>query len=432
MKNIFCIIIGIIFIGCASKQLDYNVTKVNFYTPVWYKDFNQTTLNELVADGLNNNEDLGVALLNLRQAMLRAGLKRDDLFPTFSAQIGANSSRDLSRNDSFKNGFSSEFSMSYELDVFGKIFDSYESSNWSAISTKLTFDDLRLTIINSISDLYFNILFTNDIIRNLELNLQNLQELDRLVKIKYELGKEEVLSLRQSRQNILNIKNQILERKRELTTNYEMLKNLTRSNLNFDNLSINNVKNNNVDLNLTFDSLKNRPDINEAIANLNSSFYDYKSISKSLYPSITIGASLSDSDQKFSDSFGFNTLGGVLNINFPFLDYSRLKKNIRITKTEFYKNVLNYEKVLSNASNEVIKYVGYYNNDKEDYTNLLSILKEQQMIVLIYESKYELGKAELKDLLEAKNSLLNTENTILNQKYRLLNDEIGYYKAVAR
>ncbi|WP_168236793.1 TolC family protein, partial [Campylobacter fetus] len=178
--------------------------------------------------------------------------------------------------------------------------------------------------------------------------------------------------------------------------------------------------------------LKNRPDINEAISNLNASFYDYKVSEKNLYPSVSIGASLSDSDSKFSDSFGFNILGGTLNINLPFLDYSRLKKQINISEAQFKKNVLTYEKTLSNAVNEVIKYVNYYEGDKQRYENMQNIKKEREMIVAIYESKYSEGKAELKDLLEAKNSLISVQNMLLNQKYRLLNDELSYYKAIAK
>ncbi|WP_318010185.1 hypothetical protein [Campylobacter fetus] len=80
----------------------------------------------------------------------------------------------------------------------------------------------------------------------------------------------------------------------------------------------------------------------------------------------------------------------------------------------------------------MIKYVNYYEGDKQRYENMQNIKKEREMIVAIYESKYSEGKAELKDLLEAKNSLISVQNMLLNQKYRLLNDELSYYKAIAK
>ncbi|MFW5613350.1 MAG: TolC family protein [Campylobacter hyointestinalis] len=431
MKNIIYIFIGLLFVGCASKNIDYKVKEVSFYTPTWYLDFNQTVLNRLIDTALKNNEDINIAVLSLRQAMLKAGVAKADFFPTPSANAKASTSRDISKDNDWKNGFSSDFSLSYELDIYGKIFDNFESLSWDAASSNLNLANLKLTIINSITDTYFNILYINDAIRNLKQNLVNLNELDRLVITKYELGKEEILSVRQSKQNLLDLQNSLLTQQKNLQTSYEVLKNLTRSDISLDDLSLSGVELRDISLDIKFDTLKNRPDINEAISSLNAGFYSYKVAQKDLYPSINIGASLSDSDTKLSDSFGFNIIGGNLSIKLPFLDYARLSKQVKISEAEFEKRVLTYEKTLSNATNEVIKYKLYYDIDKQSYENLLSIVEQRVMIVGIYESKYALGKAQLKDLLEDKNLLISAQNSLLNQKYRLLNDEIGYYKAIA-
>ncbi|ALV24774.1 TolC-like outer membrane efflux protein [Campylobacter iguaniorum] len=432
MKNILVILLGFLFAGCAAKSLNYEVKEVSFYEPVWYIDFNQSTLNSLVKTALKNNEDVNVAALNLRQALLKAGVAKDDLFPTAQAGAKATTQRDISTSNDWKNGFSSNFSLSYELDIFGKILDNYDARLWDAKTSELDLQNLKLTIVNSVVDTYFNILYVNDVVRNLELNLENLKSLDELVRLKYELGKEEILSVRQSKQNILNVQNQLLSQKRAQESNYEILKNLTRSEILLDKFSLEAVQTTDIGLEIKFEELGKRPDINAAISKLNSSFYDYKISEKNLYPSVSLGASLSDSASKFSDSFGFNILGGNLNINLPFLDYSRLKKQINISELEFRKNVLGYEKALSNAANEVIKYVGFYDIDKKRYLNFEQIKEHNQKIVEIYENKYDFGRVELKDLLEAKNALISAQNSLLNQKYLLLNDELNYYKSIAK
>ncbi|MFW5618903.1 MAG: TolC family protein, partial [Campylobacter hyointestinalis] len=338
MKNIIYIFIGLLFVGCASKNIDYKVKEVSFYTPTWYLDFNQTVLNRLIDTALKNNEDINIAVLSLRQAMLKAGVAKADFFPTPSANAKASTSRDISKDNDWKNGFSSDFSLSYELDIYGKIFDNFESLSWDAASSNLNLANLKLTI------------YINDAIRNLKQNLVNLNELDRLVITKYELGKEEILSVRQSKQNLLDLQNSLLTQQKNLQTSYEVLKNLTRSDISLDDLSLSGVELRDISLDIKFDTLKNRPDINEAISSLNAGFYSYKVAQKDLYPSINIGASLSDSDDKFSDSFGFNIIGGNLSIKLPFLDYARLSKQVKISEAEFEKRVLTYEKTLSNAT----------------------------------------------------------------------------------
>ena len=178
--------------------------------------------------------------------------------------------------------------------------------------------------------------------------------------------------------------------------------------------------------------LSNRPDISEAVAKLNSSFYEYRLSQKDLLPSLSLGASLSDSDKEFKNSFEFNQLGGILSFSLPFLDYFKLQKHIKVSELEFNKLRLNYEKTLKNAINEALKYINFHQNDKITYDNLAIMMENQDKIVNIYKNKYQEGSVELKDLLEAQNNLISAQISLLNQKFELLNDELGYYKAVAK
>ena len=93
---------------------------------------------------------------------------------------------------------------------------------------------------------------------------------------------------------------------------------------------------------------------------------------------------------------------------------------------------MNYEKTLKNAINEALKYINFYQNDKITYDNLVIMMENQDKIVNIYKNKYQEGSVELKDLLEAQNNLISAQISLLNQKFVLLNDELGYYKAVAK
>ena len=58
-----------------------------------------------------------------------------------------------------------------------------------------------------------------------------------------------------------------------------------------------------------------------------------------------------------------------------------------------------------------------------------NIVLENEQILQIYEHKYELGGAELKDFLEAKNNFINSQNSLINQKYILLSDKISFLRS---
>lgn len=420
--------------GCASKDLNYSPKEVyRDFNALWQSSFKDEKLNELIKSALEKNEDLGVGALNLAIALQRAGIKKLDLFPSLNSDFGGSFSRNIDMHQSWQKGFNSEFALSWQLDIYGKIYDIYTASNYEAVKTALNYDDLRISIVNSVIDEYYRILFLNDELKNLKQNLENLTKLHEIVKLKYNYGKEQLLSVHQSTQNLLSLNNSILRAQEELENAYEKLNNLTSNQEKFDEFGLDRLEIDDFSIDLNTDELtkniKNRPDINAAIAALNAGFYDYRASQKAFYPTISIGASLSDKDDKLKDAFGFNLFGTNVRVNLPFLDYFRLKDNLKISEYEFNILKLNYEKSLKNAINETIKYANFYKIDKQNYQNLKLILEQNTKILEIYEQKYDLGRAELKDLLEARNNLINSQNSLLNQKYILLSDKISFLRA---
>lgn len=441
MKKLFSILMGgFLLFGCASKRLDYEPVSIKSdYNASWQFSFGIDELDTLLAAALKNNEDLGVASLNLRQAMLRAGLVASDLAPTLSASTGASSTKDLKGGPASR-AFSSELALSWELDIFGRIYDSYESSKALVLSSEFSLKDLQIVILNSVILQYFNAIYLNENKQNLEKNYINMLKLHELIANKVSLGKEEPLALAQSSQNLLSLQNSLNNADKELQNSFESLKNLTGIELKPSKL-ISEIKAPVYDTgikifdeNITFswiERIKNRPDINRALAQLNAGFYDYSAASKDFLPRISVGGSLSDRDEKSSKAFGFNLLSGNLRITLPFLDYYRLKQNLKISEVEFLKLKLSYEQALRAAINESIKYAYLCFLDEINITNQEQIVLQREKILAIYEQKYNYGRKEFSDLLNAQNDLLNAQNTLANMKYQLLGDIIGFFKATA-
>ena len=454
-----------IFSGCASKALDYKPKQIKQgYSASWQHSFNISELNALIAAALKNNEDLATAAFNLSTALHKAGLKKADLFPTPSANFNASTKREINHHDSSARAFNTAFALSWELDIWGRVYDAYISADFSAIASSLNLQDIQITIVNSVISEYFRILYLNEKEQNLIINLKNMQDLDEIVQNKVALGRAEPLELAQSKENLLSTQNALHSTRRELQSAYETLANLTRSelmpsgfisdilrprldfgikliaseDLGFKKASEHNAssedlgfKNSN-ELKIAWsERILRRPDVNAALAMLNAGFYDYSAAQKDFLPSISLNGSLSDNDTKLSKSYSFNLLSGALSVSLPFLDYARLKQNLLISENEFNILRLSYEKALNNAINEAIKYASFYEIDSASLDAQAKIVREREQIVEIYALKYEQGKAELKDLLEAQNALLSAKNTLANQKYFLIDDEINFYKASA-
>lgn len=450
MKYIFLAFLAFFISACATKALNYDPKDIKRdYNATWQYNFNIAELDSLIAQALKNNEDLETASLNLYQAMLRANIALSDLAPTPSASTRASSNRDIKTGGSSARSFTADVSLGWELDIFGRIYDGYESARFGAIASSLSLEDVRESLVNSVISAYFNILYLNEQKANLLLNYENMLKLHEIVKIKESLGREEPLALSLSAGNLLSLQNSLNNADKDLNASFESLKNLTRTQFlpsaKISEISLpkadlgtisaeNNVNNNaeNNTLNISWLSrLSSRPDVNMALAQLNAGFYDYRVSQKDFLPRINLGSSLSSSSGKISDAYTFNLLSGNVSISLPFLNFYKLSQNLKISEAEFNKLRLNYEKTLANAINEALRFASDYELDSQSLLNSENIITQREKILAIYEQKYSLGRAELKDLLSAQNDLLSAKNSLANMKYQVLRDLIGFYKASA-
>ena len=444
MKYIFLAFLAFFMTACATKAINYDPKDIKRdYNATWQYNFNIAELDSLIAEALKNNEDLETASLNLYQAMLRANIALSDLAPTPSASTRASSNRDIKAGGASARSFTADVSLSWELDIFGRIYDAYESAKFEAIASLLNLEDVRESLVNSVISAYFNILYLNEQKANLLVNYENMLKLHEIVKIKESLGREEPLALSQSAENLLSLQNSLNNADKDLNASFESLKNLTRTqflpstkiseiSLPKADLGTISAENNDGELNISWLSrLSFRPDVNMALAQLNAGFYDYKASQKDFLPRINLGGSLSSSSDKISDAYTFNLLSGNVSISLPFLNFYKLRQNLKISEAEFNKLRLNYEKTLANAINEALRFASDYELDSQSLLNSENIITEREKILAIYEQKYSLGRAELKDLLSAQNDLLSAKNSLANMKYQVLRDLIGFYKASA-
>ena len=444
MKYIFLTFLAFFMTACATKAINYDPKDIKRdYNATWQYNFNIAELDSLIVQALKNNEDLETASLNLYQAMLRANIALSDLAPTPSASTRASSNRDIKAGGASARSFTADVSLSWELDIFGRIYDAYESAKFEAIASLLNLEDVRESLVNSVISAYFNILYLNEQKANLLVNYENMLKLHEIVKIKESLGREEPLALSQSAENLLSLQNSLNNADKDLNASFESLKNLTRTqflpsakiseiSLPKADLGTISAENNDGELNISWLSrLSSRPDVNMALAQLNAGFYDYKASQKDFLPRINLGGSLSSSSDKISDAYTFNLLSGNVSVSLPFLNFYKLRQNLKISEAEFNKLRLNYEKTLANAINEALRFASDYELDSSSLLNSENIITEREKILAIYEQKYSLGRAELKDLLSAQNDLLSAKNSLANMKYQVLRDLIGFYKASA-
>lgn len=445
MKKISIILAALLLGGCAVTQINENYEQIllkeganltaNFrLESEWWLGYNEPALNELISLALKNNIDLAKSAIAVNKALAQAGVLQADLVPSFNANLGAETGKNIKTGGSWNESYKSGVSLSYEIDLWRKLANSADAAMWEANATKYDLEAARLALINSIADAYFEAKYQKESINLYEKTLKNYEELEAIIKAKFELGKEEELSLKQVKSSVISAKNRILNANKSLDAAEKTLRNLLNVRPEFElNLSgnLSDISPQGVNLNVPLYVIGARPDLQAAISRIKEALLGVKVSEKSFYPSITVGAGLSGSGDSASEGLKLNFLSGNIAINLPFLNYSKLKSKLKISELEFEAMKLNYAQTLTTALNEIDANYKNLQKDEAVLRNLNENLRNLSSISDIYKLKYDYGKTELKNYLEAQNSLLEGRIGVLAQKYKILQDEIGIYKATA-
>ena len=443
MKKISIILAAFLLGGCAVTQINENYEQILLKEDAsadikinreWWTDYGEARLNELISLALKNNIDLAKSAIAVNKALAQAGVLQADLVPSFNANLGAETGKNIKTGGSWSESYKSGVSLSYEIDLWRKLANSADAAMWEANATKYDLEAARLALINSVADAYFEAKYQKESINLYKKTLKNYEELEAIIKAKFELGKEEELSLKQVKSSVISAKNRILNASKSLDAAEKTLRNLLNVRPEFDlNLggNLSDISPQGVNLNVPLYFIGTRPDLQAAISRIKEALLGVKVSQKNFYPSITVGAGLSGSGDSASEGLKLNFLSGNIAINLPFLNYSKLKSKLKISELEFETMKLNYAQTLTTALNEIDASYKNLQKDEAVLRNLNENLRNLSSISDIYKLKYDYGKTELKNYLEAQNSLLEGRISLIAQKYKIFQDEIGIYKATA-
>lgn len=412
-------------------QYDSAVYKAN---TEWWKDYNNNELNRLVETALQRNPDYLRAAININKELYNLKLQTLDLLPTLSGKFNASSQSEVKRTDNFSSNFSGELGLNYEADLYGKIRDLQTAQEFEYKATQKDRESARLSLINSVVDLYFNLEYLNNAIALTEKNIALYQNLYKISEQKYKTGKTDDIEYLQTKQSLLSEENKLLD----LQTSYKEQEVSLRNILNIkpdENLSLefNDIleqKKLKVNMDTPLAVLADRPDLLAEQYRLEKAFKNLKAEDKNWYPTISVKGAVSSASDKVRTSLDFPYLLGSLSIDLPFLDWNRVKNNVKISEADYNLALLDFKDSLNQALNEVAYYYFAYEKAEKQYDNVKQNYDNALKISKYYRLRYQTGKIEFKDYLEA----INTENTLrqnlIEQKYQMIKYENYICKAM--
>ncbi len=435
---LFCLAIA----GCATQSVTVPDTGLMTYHTIasdfridreWWKAYNDKNLDRIVELALANNTDLKKSAITVNKALYEANLLGQELVPEFSGSGGASTTTNTKAGET-AHSYTAELGVSYELDLWRKLSSAASAQEWEYKATQEDMETVRLTLINNVVDSYFRLVYLNQAIRVTEQNIRFYTELLQIINNKYTAGKVDALEPLTAEQSLLSSQSSLMTLETTRKTVEQTLRNLLNlkpeDKLDIPLEDILSVPLTDVDLDVPVAALGLRPDVKAAEYRIQSAFLDWESVKASVYPGISIGSTLSVSSNKSSTLFNVPFLAGAVQINLPFLQWNKLKWNIKISEADFENAKLDLTSTVNTALNEVDTYYYSYQKSLSLLDNVRRKYDTDSQISIYNQMRYEAGADELKDWLDAKCAENQTLLTLLEAKYNAINYENGIYKAL--
>jgi NodT family efflux transporter outer membrane factor (OMF) lipoprotein len=444
--EICCGLLLCLISACASvdsdlprleRELNYDESIFERYQidEQWWRVYNDPQLDRLVATALDNNLDLAKSALLVNKALYQANILGADLTPEFSLNLEAAGSRAIKNNAESQQNLGGNFGISYELDLWRRLADSASAQEWEFKASEEDRLAARLALINSVVDAYYNLVYLDNAIAAVAQARENYERIMQITMVKYQNGKVPYLEPAQAMQSLLAYETNLLELQIQQENSLQTLRNLLnlrpRDSLELSYHNLLEIEAPAVDLNVPLSALANRPDLRAAEKRLRAAFHNMEAADKSLYPSIVLGAWLSSSSSQARTLFDLPFSGGSIGLNLPFLQYNRLKWQIKISEADFAVARLDFEQALTTALNEVNYYYLAYRQSQAALAKTQEKYQYDLKISSYYQARYENGAAELKDWLNALNNVSNSKLSTLEYRYQLIQLENLIYKAMS-
>nr|WP_260514459.1 efflux transporter outer membrane subunit [Serratia fonticola] len=403
------------------------------HTDHWWDNFEDPQLSMLIGRALTSNNDLAIAGIQLQQARLAAGLTDTNLTPDVSVTGSANNNKNLRNNTTPKESYSTTLSLSYELDLWGKLARAREQAQWQVEATEQDRQNTALTLIGNTAQYYWQIANLNQQIKQQQAGLEISQQTLALVQSRYASGAAGQLDLLQAKQSLLNRENtyRTLQQQREENRNaLAILFNRSPTDRQAERRSLDINQDVPIAKVLPVEVIARRPDVKAAEGRLRAALAGSDVERLSFYPSLSLAASLGSASSIFSQWFSnpVRTLGA--NAALPFVQWNTVQLTIEKSDLDvkqaaivFRSQVYNALADVDNAMSQRLSY------QQQKITQQQNLQLSQQRLVLA-RSQYQAGAVSFQSLLDAEDDLLTIETNLSDLQYNYLNATMKLWLAL--
>ena len=404
---------------------------------VWWDQFQDPVLSNLVRTALANNKDLQIATANVDQAFAQYGIVRSAQFPQLNA--GASVVRERSSANVVRGGqkftdYGVNLSASFELDIWGKLRRATESARAGLLASQQGRGTVVLTVVTTVASGYIQLRALDRQLEIAQRTSQSLGEAARLQRVRFEEGAVPESDYQQAESQYREAVARVPELEREIAQQENFISVLLGHNpgvtprgRDIDTLLFPAVPDG-----LPASLLERRPDIRQAEQNLIAANADIGVAKAAYFPDISLTALLGLESTQLSNLFKgpskvWSFAAGVVQ---PIFNAGRIRGQVAQAEALQRQALYMYEKSIISAFQDV-------ENALIDRTKFGQIREEQAKNVEalrrfrdLAELRYREGATIYLEVANAEQSLFNAQLAYVTTQSQLFQSYANLYKAM--
>jgi NodT family efflux transporter outer membrane factor (OMF) lipoprotein len=421
----------------------------------WWRALEDPVLDELIATARRENNTLEIAGLRVLESQARLNIAVGNKYPqqqVLAGNVSAIGASETTPNTGTTDTNFTEFNLGasvvWEIDFWGRFRRGIEAADAGMLASIASYDEALVLLTAQVADVYALIRATEEQLR-LARDSYDIQERSfEIAEVLYRNGSSSELDALQARTQLLGTAAVIPD----LETTLRQLKNalavlLGRTPGNVDGIlrgegSLPPIPET-VAVGIPADLLRQRPDVRRAELQALAQNALVGVAQANLYPSFslagTIGVSSAEGTSSTSSGesgvdqlFSSDSIGYSIGPNFvwPFLNYGRIRNNIRVEDARLQQALIAYRETVIQAYREVedaiAALVGARKQDLILGEGVRTARRSAELSLL----RYQEGFADYQRVLQAQQALFGQQQRYANNRGNVLRSFIALYRGL--
>ncbi len=404
----------------------------------WLHDFDAPGLSELIQTALDQNFDLQIAEARLAAARARARIAGAPRWP--NAELGAQASRRRATiNDSPDNvihadSFSLDATVSWEVDVWGRLGDVARAAGAEAQAADADYRGARLLLAANVARGWFGVIEAELQVALADGTLESFRRSNAVIEERYRRGLVTALDVRLARENVASAESVYALRQRAREERIRALEVLlgnlpVRQLATIDQLP---TVNRAVPAGLPSDLLVRRPDLVAGERRLQAAVERLDAARKNRLPGIRLTASGGTASTEMRNLLQWDYLVWSLlgSITQPLFAGDRRQAEDGLARAEHREDWAFYARTVLTALQEVETALASESLFIEQETALSHAAREAKAAAELAMGRYERGLVNIITLQETQRRAFTAESALLVTARERLNNRVSLYLAL--